>query len=99
MAKRLSLSTKTKHAVTIAAGGRDREVRFLGDVASSPAAVERLVRKLTGRHGELHFCYETGPAGYGLHLQIETLSHASLVAAPALIPKGPSEWVKTSGMR
>ena len=39
---------KTKHAVVIADGGRGREVRFVGEVANSPAAVERLVRKLAG---------------------------------------------------
>ena len=37
-------TSKTKHAVAIAEGGRRGEVRFLGDVASSPARVERLTR-------------------------------------------------------
>jgi hypothetical protein len=41
-------TSKTKHAVAIADGGRRGEVRFIGDVASSPATVERLVRKLAG---------------------------------------------------
>ena len=50
--------SKTKHAVAIAGGGRGGEVRFLGDISSSPATVERLIRKLAGRYGKLHFCYE-----------------------------------------
>ena len=51
-------TSKTKHAVAIAESGRRGEVRFLGDVASSPARVERLIRKLAERYNKLHFCYE-----------------------------------------
>jgi transposase len=89
-------TSKTKHAVAIADGGRGGEVRFLGDISSSPAAMERLIRKLAGRYGKLHFCYEAGPTGYGLYRQIEALGHACLVVAPALIPKRPGERVKTN---
>ena len=88
--------SKTKDAVAIADGGRGGEVRFVGEIASSPAAVERLIGKLAGRYRKLHFCYEAGPTGYGLHRQIEALGHACLVVAPALIPKRPGERVKTN---
>jgi transposase len=88
--------SKSKHAVAIADGARSGEVRFLGEISSSPNAVERLIRKLAGRYGKLHFCYEAGPTGYGLHRQIEALGHACLVIAPALIPKRPGERVKTN---
>ena len=37
--------------------GRDRELRFLGGVDSTPAAVERLVRKLEKRYRRLSFVY------------------------------------------
>ena len=53
-------TSKMKHAVAIADGGRGGEVRFLGEILSSPAAVERLIRKLAGRYGKLHICYEDG---------------------------------------
>src|SRR6202035_2385566 len=43
--------SKMKHAVAIADGGRGGEVRFLGDISSSPGPVERLTRKLAGRYG------------------------------------------------
>lgn len=89
-------TSKTKHAVAVADGGRGGEVRFLGEVPNSPAAVERLVRKLAGRYGELYFCYEAGPTGYGLYRQIKALGHACMVVAPALIPKRPGERVKTN---
>jgi hypothetical protein len=41
------------------------EVRFLGNVAGSPALVERLTRKLAERYDKLHFCYESGPTVTG----------------------------------
>jgi transposase len=50
--------SKTRHAVAIAEGGRGGEVRFLGEVSRSPAAVEPLIRKLAGRYAKLHLCYE-----------------------------------------
>jgi len=56
---------KTKHAVAIADGGRGGEVRFVGEIASSPAAVARLIGKLAGRYGKLHFCYERGRLATG----------------------------------
>jgi transposase len=89
-------TSKTKHAVAIADGGRGGEVRFLGDVASSPATVERLIRELAGRHTNLHFCYEAGPTGYGLYRQIRELGHDCVVVAPSLIPKKPGERIKTN---
>lgn len=89
-------TSKAKHAVAIADGGRRGEVRFLGDVASSPATVERLVRKLAARYAKVHFCYEAGPTGYGLYRQIRELGHDCMVVAPSLIPKKPGERVKTN---
>ncbi len=56
--------------------------------------VERLVRKLAGRYGKLHFCYDAGPTGYGLYRQIEALGQTCLAVAPALIAKRPGERVK-----
>ena len=86
-------TSKMKHAVAIADGGRGGEVRFLGDISSSPATVERLIRKLAGRYGKLHFCYEArGRPGYGRSIVRSRLSATPcLVAAPALIPKRPGE--------
>jgi hypothetical protein len=45
---------------SLLAGGAVR-CGLLGEVPNSPAAVERLVCKLAGRYGKLHFCYEAGP--------------------------------------
>ena len=48
-------TSKVKHAVAIADSGRAGEVRFLGDVASAPAMVTRLIRKLASRYAKLHY--------------------------------------------
>ncbi|WP_349368220.1 IS110 family transposase [Salinarimonas sp.] len=87
---------KEKHAVAVAEGGRTGEVRYLGEIEATPAAVERLVRKLEKKYGRLHVCYEAGPTGYGLHRQITAMGHVCEVVAPSLIPKRPGERVKTN---
>jgi len=89
-------TSKLKIAVAVAEDGRQGEVRFLGDIDNTPEAVRRLVHKLASRHGELLFCYEAGPTGYGLQRQISTLGHQCAVIAPSLIPKRPGERVKTN---
>ena len=45
-------TAKKKHV------GRESEIRYLGEIDSSPAAVARMIRKLAGRYEKLHFCYE-----------------------------------------
>ena len=78
---------KAKHAVAIAESGRSGEVRYVGEIETTPAAVERFVRKLARKHPRLHFCYEAGPTGYGLYRQLVALGHACEVVAPSLIPQ------------
>jgi transposase len=89
-------SAKKKHAVAIAEGERNGEVRYIGEIDSSPATVERVIGKLAGRYETLHFCYEAGPLGYGLYRQIRGLGHDCTVVAPSLIPKKRGERVKTN---
>jgi transposase len=89
-------TSKLKISVAVAAAGRDGEVRFLGDIDSTPEAVERLVRKLEQRHRRVCVAYEAGPTGYGLQRQIVALGHDCAVVAPSLIPKRPGERVKTN---
>ena len=60
-------TSKTKISVAVADGGRCGEVRFYGDIDSSPDAVNRLVKKLSAKYQCLHFCYEAGLCGYVLH--------------------------------
>ena len=88
--------SKDSHSTALADGGRDGEVRFLGDISSSAESVRRLVRKLEKHGRPLHFCYEAGPTGYGLHRRIEALGHRCSVIAPSLIPHRPGDRVKTN---
>lgn len=89
-------TAKLKHAVAIAEGGRGGEIRFVGEVENRPATIERLVKKLAGRHKRLQVCFEAGPTGYGLYRQMQALGHDCLVVAPSLIPKRSGERVKTN---
>lgn len=88
-------TSKLRHAVAIAEGGRAGEVRFLGEIENTEAATVKLVKKLAARYRHLTFCYEAGPTGYGLHRLIEGLGHDCVVVAPSLIPKKPGDHVKT----
>jgi len=89
-------TAKKKHAVAIADVGRKGEIRYLGEIDSSPLMIERMIRKLAGRYEKLHFCYEAGPTGYGLYRQVRGLGHDCSVVAPSLIPKKSGERVKTN---
>jgi len=51
-------TSKTKISVAVADGGRCGEVRFYGDIDSSPDAVNRLVKKLSAKYQRLHLCYD-----------------------------------------
>jgi len=89
-------TAKLKHAVAIAEGDRKGEIRFLGEIANTPTAIERTITKLAGRYAKLHACFEAGPTGYGLYRQIRALGHDCMVVAPALIPRRSGERVKTN---
>jgi transposase len=89
-------TAKKKHAVAVADVGRDGEIRYLGEIDSSPATVEKVICKLADRYETLHVCYEAGPTGYGLYRQVRALGHDCAVVAPSLIPKKASERVKTN---
>ncbi len=88
--------SKLKISVAVAEGGRSGDVRFYGDISSSPAAVSALIRKLAKAGVKLHVCYEAGPTGYELYRQILALGHECAVVAPSLIPKRPGDRVKTN---
>ena len=70
-------------AVVEAAAGA--VVRFYGTIANTPDSVRTLCRKLSKDGQQLHFCYEAGPCGYGVHRQLTRLGHRCDVVAPALI--------------
>src|SRR4051812_28691934 len=87
---------KLRNAVAVADAGRDGEVRFYGEVDASPESMRRLAAKLASKHERLHFCYEAGPTGYGLHRLLTGLGHSCVVVAPSLIPRKPGDRVHPS---
>jgi transposase len=89
-------TAKARHAVALAEGGRDGEVRYLGEFDNTTHVIARLVRKLAERHERLHVCYEAGPTGYGLYRQILALGHSCTAVAPSLIPRRAGDRVKTN---
>ena len=89
-------AAKLRNAVAIADAGRDGEIRYIGEVDASLDSMKRLIRKLASKYERLNFCYEAGPTGYGLHRLITELGHSCMVTAPSLIPRKPSDRVKTN---
>ena len=89
-------TSKLRHAVAIAEGSREGEVRYLGEIDNSDAAVRGLVKKIAGKYRKVAFCYEAGPTGYGLYRLITDLGHDCLVVAPSLIPIKAGDRVKTN---
>jgi transposase len=71
-------------------------VRDFGEIDNSPEAVKKFVINLRRRYDQLHFCYEAGPTGYGLHRQLTDLGHVCDVIAPTMIPKRSGDRVKTN---
>lgn len=88
--------SKLHNAVAIADAGRRGEIRYLGEFANTPEATRKLVDKLAAKYDVLHFCYEAGPTGYGLHRCITDLGHDCIVIAPTAMPRRPGDRVKTN---
>lgn len=79
-------------AVADVSGGKPR---YYGEIANTPDAIRKLVKKLCPDGEMLSFCYEAGPCGYEVYRQISRLGHHCSVVAPSLIPTKPGERVKT----
>jgi transposase len=86
---------KADIVVAVAEGGLRGEVREYGRIVNTPAALERLARKLGHDGVKLRFCYEAGPCGYGIQRQLSALGHECVVVAPSLIPKRAGDRIKT----
>jgi transposase len=90
---------KDSIVVAVAAGGLRGEVREHGRIANTPAALDRLLRKLGGDSTVLRFCYEAGPCGYGIQRRLSARRQECVVVAPSLIPKRAGDRVKTDDHR
>lgn len=86
------------HKETIAvsvAEAQGGEVRYFGEIANTPEAIEKLIKQLRKGGATLSFCYEAGPCGYGIHRQLTDFGWDCQVVAPSLIPKKAGDRVKT----
>jgi transposase len=85
-----------KDSIAVAIATPDGEVRHYGNIGGKLADVDRLIKKLQKPDLELRFCYEAGPTGYVLHRHLLQQGFPCPVVAPSLIPKKPSDRVKTN---
>ena len=80
--------------MAIAEAGQSKP-RYSREIANTPEAVAKLVKKLSPQGEVLSFCYEAGPCGYGIHRQLTHMGHTCAVVAPSLIPRKAGDRVKT----
>lgn len=93
--KFVGLDTHKKTIAVAVADGLGGDARFYGEIANTPEAISKLVKKLCPDGEVLSFCYEAGPCGYEIYRQISRLGHHCSVVAPSLIPTKAGERVKT----
>jgi transposase len=86
--------SKDSIEVAVAESGREGEVRRFGLISNTPAALRKLVRQL-GRPKTLHFVYEAGPSGYGIHRELVSLGANCIVAAPTKTPRRSGDQIKS----
>ena len=60
-----------------------------------PGRTDELVRFAAGLPGPVRATYEAGPSGFALARKLEAAGVDCLVCAPGLIPRGPTDRVKT----
>jgi len=70
-------------------------VRHWGTIANRADHVRKLADKLGGDGRQLHFGYQAGSCGYGLHRQFTEFGHDCVVIPPSLIPVKAGDRVKT----
>ena len=81
--------------VAVAESGRGGQVRQIGVFANRREIVMKLAARLSKGGGQLSFCYEAGPCGYGLHRLLSGCGHDCVVVAPSLIPIKAGDRAKT----
>src|SRR5438128_10851200 len=83
--------------VSIAEGTRDGEVRHYGVIASDLEPLDKVVRALRAPDRCLHFVYEAGPCGFGIHRHLTHRGEDCVVVSPSMIPKRSGDRVNDRG--
>jgi transposase len=81
--------------VSIAAGGRQGEVRHYGLIASDVEPLQQVIRALRAPGRTLHVVYEAGPCGFGIYRYLTRRGEDCVVVSPSMIPKRSGDRVKT----
>ena len=81
--------------VSIAEGHRGGEVRHYGVIKSDLEPLDKVVRALQAPDRRLHFVYEAGPCGFGIHRHLTNRGEDCVVVSPSMIPKRSGDRVKT----
>jgi transposase len=81
--------------IAVAERGRRGEVRHHGTIAGDLKALEKVVRGLRAPQRALHFVYEAGPCGFGIHRYLTGRGLDCVVVSPSMIPKRSGDRVKT----
>ena len=81
--------------VSLAEGDRGGEVRHDGVIASDLEPLDKVVRALRAPDRCLHFVYEAGPCGFGIHRHLTKQGEDCVVVSPSMIPKRSGDRVKT----
>jgi transposase len=82
--------------ISIAEGGRQGEVRHYGVIATDVEAIDKVVRALHAPSRVVHFVYEAGPCGFGIHRHLTTKHGLDcVVVSPSMVPKRSGDRVKT----
>ncbi|MFZ5490897.1 MAG: IS110 family transposase [Pseudomonadota bacterium] len=94
----VGLDTGKRHIdVAVAEALPGGEVRYWGQIANEPAALDRVVRRLRKGGRRLELCYEAGPCGYGIYRRLNGKPDVRCrVVAPSLMPRRPGDRVKTN---
>lgn len=82
--------------ISIAEGGRQGEVRHYGVIAPDLEALDKVVRALQAPSRVMHFVYEAGPCGFGIHRHLTTKHGLDcVVVSPSMVPKRSGDRIKT----
>ena len=85
---------KNSIEIAIAKRGRNGEVRSYGKIDGTLNALDKVVRKLVSKGDRLHFVYEAGPCGYGIHRHLTAKGYDCSVVAPSKVPKKSGDRIK-----
>jgi len=84
-----------KDTITVACASEGEEIRVVGTIGNTAAALDAMVRKLVSGGKRPLFVYEAGPGGYVICRRLRDMGFACMVAAPSLIPRKSGERIKT----